>query len=71
MKKKYVTPSATMIEMETEQTVMTLSSYNTTGDENQPGVDIIEGNPDEEDGTDLTNPTNRNSNWAKPHNVWE
>lgn len=71
MKKKYVTPLATMIEMETEQTVMTLSSYNTTGDENLPGVDIIEGNPDEEDGTDLTNPTNRNSNWAKPHNVWE
>ncbi len=55
-----------MIEMETEQTVMTLSSYNTTGDENQPGVDIIEGNPDEEDGTDLLNNTR-----AKGFSVWD
>lgn len=67
MKKKYVTPSATMIEMETEQTVMTLSSYNTTGDENQPGVDIIEGNPDGEDGTDLT----KNNTGAKGFSVWD
>lgn len=66
MKKKYVTPSATMIEMETEQTVMTLSSYNTTGDKNQPRVDIIEGNPDEEDGTDLLNNTR-----AKGFSVWD
>ena len=55
-----------MIEMETEQTVMTLSSYNTTGDENQPGVDIIEGNPDGEDGTDLTKNTG-----AKGFSVWD
>lgn len=66
MKKKYVTPLATMIEMETEQTVMTLSSYNTTGDENRPGVDIIEGNPDGEDGTDLTKNTG-----AKGFSVWD
>ena len=66
MKKKYVKPLATMIEMETEQTVMTLSSYNTTGDENQPGVDIIEGNPDGEDGTDLTKNTG-----AKGFSVWD
>ena len=55
-----------MIEMETEQTVMTLSSYNTTSDENQPGVDIIEGNPDEEDGTDLLNNIR-----AKGFSVWD
>lgn len=66
MKEKYVKPSVTMIEMETEQTVMTLSSYNTTGDGNQSGTGIIGGNPDEEDGTDLTKNTG-----AKVFSVWE
>lgn len=65
MKEKYVKPLISMIKMETEQTVMTLSSYNTTGDKNQPGFDINEGNPGE-DGTDLTKNTG-----AKGFSVWD
>ena len=56
--------------MEMEQVMASLSSWNTTGDPDDSGFDINEGMPGD-DGTDLTNPTNRNSNWAKPHNVWE
>lgn len=70
MKKTYEKPSVTVIGMETEQAMASLSSWNTTGDPDDSGFDINEGMPDD-DGTDLTNPTNRNSNWAKPHNVWE
>ena len=69
MKKTYEKPSVTVIGMEMEQVMASLSSWNTTGDPDNPGFDINEEMP-EDDGTDLTN-TNRNSNWAKSHNVWE
>ena len=69
MKKTYEKPSVTVIGMEMEQVMASLSSVNTTGDPDNPGFDINEEMPGN-DGTDLTN-TNRNSNWAKPHNVWE
>lgn len=69
MKKTYEKPSVTVIGMEMEQVMASLSSVNTTGDPDNPGFDINERMPGN-DGTDLTN-TNRNSNWAKPHNVWE
>ena len=69
MKKTYEKPSVTVIGMEMEQVMASLSSVNTTGDPDNPGFDINEGMPGD-DGTDLTN-TNRNSNWAKLHNVWE
>lgn len=70
MKKTYEKPSVTVIGMEMEQVMASLSSWNTTGNPDDSGFDINEGMPGD-DGTDLTNPTNRNSNWAKPHNVWE
>lgn len=72
MKKMYEKPSVDVIAMETEQSMATMSSYNTTGDETNQGFDIYEGNPSP-DGTDLRGnatygPTD---NLAKPHNVWE
>lgn len=73
MKKMYEKPSVDVIAMETEQSMATLSSYNTTGDETNPGFDIIEGNPPSGDGTDLrgNGAYNSDENWAKAHNVWE
>ena len=73
MKKMYEKPSVDVIAMETEQSMATMSSYNTTGDETNQGFDINEGNPSSSDGTDLRGnatygPTD---NWAKSHNVWE
>ncbi|WP_273531123.1 hypothetical protein [Leyella lascolaii] len=41
MKKMYEKPSVDVIAMETEQSMATLSSYNTTGDETYQGFDII------------------------------
>lgn len=68
MKKKYVKPFTTVIGMEMEQVMASLSSYNTTGDTSDPGVDIIEGMPTEEgDGTDLTKTTSG----AKGYSVWD
>ncbi len=67
MKKKYVKPFTTVIGMEMEQVMASLSSYNTTGDTSNPGVDIIEGMPTEEDGTDLTKTTSG----AKGYSVWD
>ena len=73
MKKTYEKPSVTVIGMETEQAMASLSSYNTTGDLDNPGFGIIEGNPDNIDDGDLRHPNTNsiNDNWAKPHNVWE
>lgn len=69
----YEKPSVDVIAMETEQSMATMSSYNTTGDETNQGFDINEGNPSSSDDTDLRGnatygPTD---NWAKSHNVWE
>lgn len=73
MKKTYEKPSVTVIGMETEQAMASLSSWNTTGDEGNPGLGIIEDNPDNIDDGDLRQPNTNsiNDNWAKPHNVWE
>lgn len=72
MKKMYEKPSVDVIAMETEQSMATMSSYNTTGDETNQGFDINEGNPSP-DGTDLRGNATYSStdNWAKSHNVWE
>lgn len=51
-KKKYVKPLVTVIGMEAEPVLANFSSYNTTGDQTDAGVDIDEGMPDD-DGTDL------------------
>lgn len=73
MKKTYEKPSVTVIGMETEQAMASLSSWNTTGKLDNPGFGIIEGNPDNIDDGDLRHPNTNsiNDNWAKPHNVWE
>lgn len=72
MKKMYEKPSVDVIAMETEQSMATMSSYNTTGDETNQGFDINEGNPPS-DGTDLRGNATYGStdNRAKSHNVWE
>lgn len=61
MKKTYEKPSVTVIGMETEQAMASLSSWNTTG------------NLDNIDDGDLrhSNTNSINDNWAKSHNVWE
>lgn len=51
-KKKYVKPLVTVIGMEAEPVLASYSSYNTTGDQTDAGVDIDEGMPGN-DGTDL------------------
>lgn len=73
MKKMYEKPSVDVIAMETEQSMATMSSYNTTGDETNQGFDINGGNPSSSDGTDLRGNATYGStdNWAKSHNVWE
>lgn len=73
MKKTYEKPSVTVIGMETEQAMASLSSWNTTGKLDNQGFDIIEGNPDNIDDGDLrhSNTNSINDNWAKSHNVWE
>lgn len=45
-------PLVTVIGMEAEPVLASYSSYNTTGDQTDAGVDIDEGMPDN-DGTDL------------------
>lgn len=51
-KKKYVKPLVTVIGMEAEPVLASFSSYNTTGNPADAGVDIDEGMPGN-DGTDL------------------
>ena len=51
-KKKYVKPLVTVIGMEAEPVLASLSSYNTTGDQTDAGFDIETGMPGD-DGTDL------------------
>lgn len=51
-KKKYVKPLVTVIGMEAEPVLASLSSYNPGGDPTDPGIDIDEGMPGN-DGTDL------------------
>lgn len=53
-KKKYVKPLVTVIGMEAEPVLASYSSYNTTGDQTDAGVDIVDdGTMPDDDGTDL------------------
>lgn len=67
-KKKYVKPLVTVIGMEAEPVLASYSSYNTTGEQTDPGFDIETGMPGY-DGTDLENPENRYG--VKSHSVWD
>lgn len=74
MKKLYERPSVNVIAMEMEQKMMAGSdTWNTTGDEYNPGVNIKDGNPSGNDPTDLRPHNTQSSyeNWAKPNSVWE
>lgn len=74
MKKLYERPSVNVIAMEMEQKMMAGSdTWNTTGDEYNPGVNIKDENPSGNDPTDLRDPNTHSydENWAKPNSVWE
>lgn len=69
-KKKYVKPLVTVIGMEAEPVLTSFSSYNTTGDKTNAGVDIVDdGTMPGNDGTDLENPENRYG--VKSYSVWD
>ena len=65
-KKKYVKPLVTVIGMEAEPVMASYSSYNTTGNPTDPGIDIDEGMPDD-DGTDLE----KNKYEQNSYSVWD
>ena len=68
-KKKYVKPLVTVIGMEAEPVLASYSSYNTTGDQTDAGVDIDEGMPDY-DGTDLEK-LHGNKYGQNSYSVWD
>ncbi len=68
-KKKYVKPLVTVIGMEAEPVLASYSSYNTTGNPADAGVDIDEGMPDD-DGTDLED-TYGNKYGQNSYSVWD
>jgi len=68
-KKKYVKPLVTVIGMEAEPVLASYSSYNTTGDQTDAGVDIDEGMPGE-DGTDLEDKYG-NKYGQNSYSVWD
>lgn len=68
-KKKYVKPLVTVIGMEAEPVLTSFSSYNTTGDPADAGVDIDEGMPGD-DGTDLEDKY-RNKYGQNSYSVWD
>lgn len=68
-KKKYVKPLVTVIGMEAEPVMASYSSYNTTGNPADAGVDIDEGMPGN-DGTDLED--KYGNNYGKnSYSVWD
>lgn len=67
-KKMYEKPSIKVLGMEAEPVMASYSSYNTTGDPGDGGIDIVEDMPGN-DGTDLENPANRYG--VKSHSVWD
>ena len=69
-KKMYEKPSIKVLGMEAEPVMASFSSYNTTGDKTDPGVDIEEGNPLIDDGTDLEKEYG-NKYGVKSHSVWD
>lgn len=68
-KKKYVKPLVTVIGMEAEPVLASYSSYNTTGDQTDAGVDIDEGMPGN-DGTDLEDKYG-NKYGQNSYSVWD
>lgn len=68
-KKKYVKPLVTVIGMEAEPVMASLSSYNPGGDPTDPGFDIEEGMPDDDE-TDLEK-EHGNKYGVKSHSVWD
>lgn len=68
-KKKYVKPLVTVIGMEAEPVLASYSSYNTTGDQTDAGVDIETGMP-EDDGTDLEK-LHGNKYEQNSYSVWD
>lgn len=61
----YEKPSIKVLGMEAEPVMASFSSYNTTGDPTDPGVDIEEDMPGD-DGTDL-----EKTYGVKSHSVWD
>lgn len=68
-KKKYVKPLVTVIGMEAEPVLASYSSYNTTGNPADAGVDIDEGMPGN-DGTDLEK-LHGNKYGQNSYSVWD
>ena len=68
-KKKYVKPLVTVIGMEAEPVLASFSSYNTTGNPADAGVDIDGGMPDD-DGTDLEK-LHGNKYEQNSYSVWD
>lgn len=68
-KKKYVKPLVTVIGMEAEPVLASYSSYNTTGNPADAGVDIETGMPDD-DGTDLEK-LHGNKYGQNSYSVWD
>lgn len=71
-KKKYVKPLVTVIGMEAEPVLASFSSYNTTGDQTNAGVDIVDDGTTMpgEDGTDLED-TYGNKYGQNSYSVWD
>ena len=68
-KKKYVKPLVTVIGMEAEPVLASYSSYNTTGNPADAGVDIDECMPGD-DGTDLEKQYG-NTYGKNSYSVWD
>lgn len=69
-KKMYEKPSIKVLGMEAEPVMASYSSYNPGGDPTDPGIDIEEGNPSIDDGTDLEDKYG-NRYGVKSHSVWD
>ena len=68
-KKMYEKPSIKVLGMEAEPVMASFSSYNPGGDPTDPGIDIDEGMPGDDE-TDLEKkPENRYG--VKSHSVWD
>lgn len=67
-KKKYVKPLVTVIGMEAEPVMASFSSYNPGGDPTDPGIDIDEGMPDDDE-TDLEKSGNKYG--QNSYSVWD
>lgn len=70
-KKKYVKPLVTVIGMEAEPVMASYSSYNTTGNPADAGVDIVDdGTMPGDDGTDLEKQPENNYG-KNSYSVWD